>query len=331
MVWFKRIFALVAFAILLYLFWPLIGQLHAAADLFIKAQWAWLAAAFLIQALSYLSLTGLNLRLLSAFQGKISFWRILFILPTIAFIEVAVPSAGASGLALRARFLRRSGYSIEVSTFTVIMEGIYLSTAMAVVSIAGFWHLLSTGELSPLQASLVAGLTLTIVAAMAVGFWIGSKRSRARRFLFWLSGPWNRLAPHLHANRMNPESIRVRLDVFYTDLANLRRASPIPFLVLSFTRVTLDVATLGACFLAFSYGIKPGTLITGYGIMLAASGLAALPGGLGMAEASLAVIYARLGAPGAVAIAAALAYRLIAFWLVRFIGFINWQVLEEHL
>jgi uncharacterized protein (TIRG00374 family) len=93
-------------------------------------------------------------------------------------------------------------------------------------------------------------------------------------------------------------------------------------------RVALDVASLGACFLAFGYNVPPGVLLTGYGLMLLLSTLSALPGGLGLADASLAVIYARLGAPGAVAVAAALAYRLIAFWLLRFIGFINWQILE---
>ena len=330
MVWFKRAFTLIALGVLIYLFLPLIGELRSAAGLFLKARWGWLLAALLIQLLSYGSLAGLNLRLLNAFQGKISFTRVLTILPTIAFIEVAVPSAGASGVALRARFLGRSGFSIEVSTFTVIMEGIYLSIAFSVVSISGFWHLLRTGELSSLQASLVAGLILLFLSVLVGGFWIGRDRSRTNRLLLRLSGPWNRFAPRLHAKPVNPETIGERLDAFYIDLANLRRLSPLPFIILAFTRVSLDIATLGLCFLAFSFVIKPGVLITGYGIMLAASGLAALPGGLGMAEASLPVIYARLGAPGAVAIAAALAYRLIAFWLVRFIGFINWQLLEAR-
>jgi hypothetical protein len=32
---------------------------------------------------------------------------------------------------------------------------------------------------------------------------------------------------------------------------------------------------------------------------------------------------------GSVALAAGLTYRLIAFWLLRFIGFISWQLLES--
>jgi uncharacterized membrane protein YbhN (UPF0104 family) len=40
------------------------------------------------------------------------------------------------------------------------------------------------------------------------------------------------------------------------------------------------------------------------------------------------VIFSWFYIPGAVAIAAALTYRLIAFWSVRLIGFFWWQYLE---
>jgi hypothetical protein len=48
----------------------------------------------------------------------------------------------------------------------------------------------------------------------------------------------------------------------------------------------------------------------------ALSGLAALPGGPGLAEVSAAVVFSRLGVPSAVAIAGSLTYRLIAFRLL---------------
>jgi uncharacterized protein (TIRG00374 family) len=88
------------------------------------------------------------------------------------------------------------------------------------------------------------------------------------------------------------------------------------------------VASLGVCFALFNFAIPIGVLLTGYGLTLLLSALASLPGGLGLADFSLAVIYARLGVPGGVAVAAGLSYRLIAFWLIRFIGFVTWQVLE---
>jgi uncharacterized protein (TIRG00374 family) len=126
------------------------------------------------------------------------------------------------------------------------------------------------------------------------------------------------------------ESLTDRANRFYEGLSQLKRVPPIFLLGLAIGRVALDVATLGACFIAFRYPISPGALLIGYGLVLLLSGLAALPGGLGLVDASLAVIFTRLGAPGAVAVAAALSYRLIAFWLLRFIGFVSWQVLEAR-
>ncbi len=60
------------------------------------------------------------------------------------------------------------------------------------------------------------------------------------------------------------------------------------------------------------------------------STLAIIPGGLGLADVSLPVVFSRFGVPGPVALAAGLSYRLLAFWLVRLIGFTAWQVLESQ-
>jgi uncharacterized protein (TIRG00374 family) len=82
--------------------------------------------------------------------------------------------------------------------------------------------------------------------------------------------------------------------------------------------------------LAFGFEPRLAALLTGYGVTLALSGLAALPGGLGLAEVSAAVVFSGLGVPGAVAIAAALTYRLIAFWLLRAAGLVSWHLLEAQ-
>jgi uncharacterized protein (TIRG00374 family) len=96
----------------------------------------------------------------------------------------------------------------------------------------------------------------------------------------------------------------------------------------SYMKVILDVATLGASFYMFGYPISASDLLIGYGLILLFSGSAALPGGLVMTEASVPVIFSWLGVPGSVALAAGLVYRLIAFWMVRFIGYFCWQALE---
>jgi uncharacterized protein (TIRG00374 family) len=71
-------------------------------------------------------------------------------------------------------------------------------------------------------------------------------------------------------------------------------------------------------------------LVIGYGLILTFSGVAALPGGLGMADAYVPVIFSWLDIPSSVALAAGLVYRLIAYWLLRFAGYICWQIIEAR-
>jgi uncharacterized protein (TIRG00374 family) len=330
MVWIKRIFTLVLLIILLYLFWPLAKELGNLNHVFREARWGWLLAAVAIEFVSYAFLTSLNLALLEPFPGKISFWRMMAVLPAIAFIEVTVPSAGASGVVLRARLLGKSGYSPETSTFTVAMETIFIGVLMTAVALLGLWHLTRTGEIHRFQIILLVMLSVMLLVAGGLAIWYGRDRQQVKRLALRLNAFTNRWLAKYHRPANAEEAVLQRIEAFYNGLSRLRTQPTWPYLLTSFGRVSLDVVCLGVCFIAFNFVISPGTLLTGYGLMLLVSGLAVLPGGLGMADLSLTVIYARLGAPGAVAVAAALAYRLITWWLVRFAGFISWQVLEAR-
>jgi len=332
MTWLRRVLAVAAFAVVLYLFWPLIGQLRDAVHLFREANWGWMAAAAVIHLGSYSFLAALNYLLLRPFRGHATFWQLMAILPAMAFVEVALPSAGASGLVLRARLLGRLGYSPEVSSFTLLLETLYLFAMMVAVSVSGLWYLLHSGEMKLSQLAFLVGLAALIVGAALAAFVAGRDRERALRWTLALVARWDNLKarfPKLPSR--SPEAVTARLHNFYDGLGELGETPRWPFLTTAFGRVALDVATLGACFAAFHHPVSVGVLLTGYGLTLLLSAMAALPGGMGLADASLVVIYARLGAPGAVAIAAALTYRLIAFWLLRFVGFVSWQVQEARL
>ena len=229
---------------------------------------------------------------------------------------------------LRARYLGRSGYSIEASTFTLMLETLYLGMIMVTISLFGLWYLLDTGGVSPAQlAWLGAGVVVILTAGLGL-VWAGRDRDRVKRWLQRLMFYWNRLAQKYNWAPYSNEKLTARLDNFYDGLAYLGQTPRWLSGLMATGRVALDVATLGACFAAFHYVITPGVLLTGYGLTLLLSALAALPGGVALTDVSVAVIYARLGILGAVAIAASLSYRLIAFWLVRLVGFISWQMLE---
>jgi uncharacterized protein (TIRG00374 family) len=329
MIWLRRGLSLILLLVLIYFFWPLIGEFKAAAQLFRQANWIWLAVAILIQLVSYAFLTWLNALALQPFPGKIGFLTLAAVLTSMAFIQIAIPSAGASGVALRVRLLRKFGFAPEDSLFSLAVETILEAVALISVACLGLVYLLRSGQLPLTNAAwlVVAG------AASAGIVWyawrILRNRERSRRIALALVCWWNRVGRRLRTFDFG--RVEARLSAFQDNLARYSRGHLWKLILAAYGKVVLDVATLGAGFLLIGYAISPGTLYTGYGLILSFSGLAALPGGIGMADAYVPVIFSWLSVPGSVALVAGLVYRLIAFWLLRFCGFLTWQYLENRM
>jgi uncharacterized protein (TIRG00374 family) len=324
--WLKRGIAAVLLVLLVYFFWPLLGELRAAAALFGQAHWIWFGMAILLQIVSYAALTWLNSLALQPFQGRISFGRLAAVLTSMAFIQVAVPSLGASGIAMRVHLLKKSGYRSEDSLASLVVETLGEVVAITTVVLIGASYLLSK------QASMLSVLSRYFLVVFlflgVIGYaWrVLSDPERTRRHLFLFVSVWDRLGRRW--GKVDVEKVEQRISEFRCNMQNYKNVPLWEIVLASYAKVILDVATLGAAFYMFGYPISLGQLLIGYGLILLFSGTASLPGGLGMTEASTPVIFYWLGVPGSVALAAGLIYRLIAFWLVRFVGFICWQVLE---
>lgn len=322
----RYLLSILALGVLIYLFWPMIGQLKDAGDLFNHARWWLLPVALGIQAISYFSLAWLNMLALKPFSGKVTFFQMVALLTSIAFIETALPSAGISGVALRVHLLGKRGYGADASTFTLFLETVYLGIAMGSVMLFGVVYLLRAGQITTIE---IIWLIVIFLLLAGLFWWIWRTlhdHSRSVRIINLILPVWNRWF-----GRWKKIDLDVQLreySDFHQRLVNLNHEPMWKFLLAAFGRILLDVGSLGAFFLMFNHYVSPGVLITGYGITLTLSGLAALPGGLGFADASIPVVFNQLGEPASAALAAGLFYRLGAFWLVRFIGFIQWQWLE---
>jgi uncharacterized protein (TIRG00374 family) len=328
--WLGRIIALLALGVIAWLFWPLLKEIRAAARLFASARWGWLAAAAALQLASYSCLTWLNALAMRPFPGRIGFWRLMLVQTAMAFITSALPSAGASGVVLRARLLSRYGYTAEASTFTLLLQILYMVVGTVVVSLFGLGYLLQLGRVTAGEIVLLAALVLLTALLLWYGWRLVSEPHRSLALVERLAGFWNRLASRFHWRRLRPDALEARLEVFHRGLLELRNVRRWKFVAATAGRTLLDVASLGACFALLGHLIRPDILLLSYGILMAMSTLAIVPGGLGLADVSLPVVFNRLGVPGHVALAAGLTYRLLAFWLVRFVGFAAWQLLEPR-
>jgi uncharacterized protein (TIRG00374 family) len=324
--WLKRGISALLFVVLVYFFLPLLGELKAAAALFRDAKWIWFGIAIVVQFVSYAALTWLNCLSLQPFQGKITFTRLAGVLTSMAFIQVAVPSMGISGVAMRVHLLKKSGYRTEDSLASLVVETMGEAVAISTLVLLGVVFMINT-EVPVISQAVKYLLLLSISLGIIAYIWrVVSDPVRTHSHLILFASLWDRLGRRW--GKLNMENIEKRLVEFRCNMRNYRNVPLWKLSLASYAKVTLDVATLGAAFYMFGYPISASDLLIGYGLILLFSGTAALPGGLGMTEAYVPVIFYWLGVPGSVALAAGLVYRLIAFWLVRFVGYFCWRALE---
>lgn len=324
--WLRRGISILLLVVLVYFFLPLLGELKAAAALFRDANWMWFGIAIAVQIISYASLTWLNSLALQPFQGKITFLRLAGVLTSMAFIQVAVPSMGISGVAMRVHLLKKSGYRPEDSLASLVVETLGEAVAITTLVLLGVAFVLSRGVslISQLERYFLVAF---IFLGLAGYIWrVISDPALTRSHLVFFASIWDRLGRRW--GKINVETVEQRLDEFRCNMRDYRKVPFWKLCLSSYAKVILDVATLGAAFYMFGYPISASDLFIGYGLILLFSGSAALPGGLGMTEAFVPVIFFWLGVPGSVALAAGLVYRLIAFWFVRFIGYFCWHALE---
>ena len=86
--------------------------------------------------------------------------------------------------------------------------------------------------------------------------------------------------------------------------------------------MAFDVLTLYFLFVAAGNNISLGVLLAGYGLPLLLGKVAfIIPGGVGVVESSMAVLYNGLGIPAATTAVVVLGYRLISFWVPSLAGF----------
>jgi uncharacterized protein (TIRG00374 family) len=327
-IWLRRALSLALLGLLLYFFWPLLGEIKAAANLFLTADWFWFGAAVIIQGISYGFLTWLNALSLQPFSGKIDFIPLAGVLTSMAFIAVAVPSAGISGIAMRVHLLGKYDYLPEEALFSMAVESILEMIALASVALIGVAYLIRSGGLATLNILGLILLGLLVIFVVWFSWRVISDYERSKRVVNQFVGLWNKYGQRI--KKLDLENADERLIYFHENLRRFPRSSIWKFPLSAYGKVILDVITLGVCFKMFGYMIPLETLFIGYGLTLALSGLTALPGGLVMTDAFVVVIFSKLGVPGSVALAGGLTYRLIAFWLVRFAGYLSWLVLEKR-
>jgi uncharacterized membrane protein YbhN (UPF0104 family) len=211
----------------------------------------------------------------------------------IRFIALAVPSSAAR-VALNVRFFQKAG----LSTSPAIAVGLVDSVAgfvvqvflLVVIWLAGLATLtLSTQGLSiDFNSELVIGLVIVVVILVAVAVFV----PRVRRLI---------------APRLVEAGEALRVVRSPTKLAELLGGNLLAQVILAMT--------LGACLRAFGQHVSLADLILVNTLASLLSGILPVPGGIGVMEAAIAYGLVAAGIEESTAVAAAILFRLVTFYL----------------
>jgi uncharacterized protein (TIRG00374 family) len=279
-----------------------------------RASPGWVAAAVGAEAASLLAFAWLQRRVLRLSGTRIALPALFLLSLANDAIANTVPGEPAVSSAYRYRFYRRRGASGASAGWTIFTILIAQAIAMSLLLLAGV--LVALAASTSLAGAGVAVLGLVIVVAAGA---VLIRRDLVLRLAAALVRGFRRVTGHPRGN------VGARIEA---TLARMREiplgAGPTAGIVAIALAVWGgDFLCLACSFRAVHSSIPWAGVLLAYGAAQVVGSLPVVPGGLGIVEGSLAVILVAYGASRVTALSAAVAFRLVSFWLSIAIGWIS--------
>jgi len=238
---------------------------------------------------------------------------------TLASASIGLVAGGWVGdAAATYAWVRREVDDNNTATLAGTLPPILNTALLAVVALIGTAYLLAVHDLG--QAELIE-FGITLLALVLIIFSLASALrypKLATRLVVWLAGRWAAL---LH-KQYEPEETMAAVGEFvdaWNSLGDGKWRGP---LLGAIANLSFDMLTLYFLFIAAGHNVSLGVLFAGYGLPFILARMAfLLPGGLGVVEGSMVVLYDSLLVPNAVSVVVILGYRLLSFWLPSLLGF----------
>ena len=287
--------------------------LATAAQLMGRAALWWLIPAALAIAGVYLcraAVYSIPLTVLGYSFTRSFLWATALVATSI---HQMIPSGGASGYAFLTFALNQRGVSGGQASLIALIDTLSNAAAVATLLLGALIYLAVVGILDPgrLSLALVPGATLAGLAA-----WLYVLQRDRRRLTSVALGAARRLARAL-GRRWSEEPVRGFLDEYYAGKDIIRRRPGAFCRMLGFQYVAVggDATALYMAFLALGQSPPAWVVLLGFVVSMAALAVVAVPGGGGSFELTMSVFFSHHGIDPAAAIAAAILYRVVAFWI----------------
>ena len=310
-------FVLVVLGLAVYLILPQITALENSWQL-LTSMYLWaVGLAFIAQVISYLASGFLLQSILAIAHQKMTLWlNTLIVFGSTSIGLVAGGTVGSSAAIYR--WTSRDESSMEGATLASIFLPMFNNIMLILVSIIGLVHLIVVHSLT--QAQLIGFSATMLILGLLIGGTILAVRFRSQGIIaiLWIS---NRVA-RLRRKSFDPSAARKEASDLFGTWDVLWQGAWRRLALGAFLNMAFDILTLYLLFVAAGQNVSAGVVLAGYGLPLLLGKVAfILPGGVGVVESSMAVLYNGLGVPQATTVVVVLGYRLISFWMPSLAGF----------
>jgi putative heme transporter len=318
--WIRYLIGLAVGIVVVALLLPKRSDLVAAWHQLDTADPGWMAAAIGAEGMSILMFGWLQQRVLQLSGAAVALPGLFALSLAVDAIANTVPAGAAVSAAYRYRYYRRRGASGASAGWTIFTIFIAQAIGMSLLLLLGVVVALA-GSTSAAGAGVTV-IGLLIVAAAGA---ILVRRDLVLRLAGACVNGCRKVTGHPRGN------IGARVDATLARMREipLSRRSTAGIVAIAIAVWCFDFFCLLCGFRAVHAAIPWHGVLLAYGVAQVAGSFPLVPGGLGIVEGSLAVVLVAYGAGRVPAVSAALAFRLVSFWLAIAVGWVTVVVLAR--
>jgi uncharacterized protein (TIRG00374 family) len=302
------------------------AELNTLARIFLTVHPGWLVAALGLQVIFTLNQGAFYQAVFRLLDTSVSLGTAVWLALVMAFGSLATPMGTTAGMAFFVVAARDRGLSSSRAFMAGLSYYFFDYAALLVVLVTGLVILLAQRDLQPSQltavvvfAAMMAGGTGLAIRLIAVPAALSRWMARMAGAVNWMSRRLRR-PPAVSRERL-ARWLREVQDVVAAVRSRPRHAIRPALHALGVQAV--GISTLSVVFRAIGEVLPPGVLVAGYAVGTFLMIFSITPSGVGVTEGGMIVTFTSLGVPLERAVAGALLFRLVAFWLPMVAGFLS--------
>lgn len=313
----KSLIILVLFAVGIYLLIPKLIDAQQAVKLLLHVNKSYILIAILFEILSYIGAAWLLGIILSRLGYKVRFWDRFRIGSIAAFAIHFFPVGSLGEGAVDFFFLRKKKVEAGSILLMLVLRILITYTAFLLIFLVGL-ALVPTAPHLPFSPKIISLILLVfIIFGSFYLYYLYKNKEKFRK-------TWNRFlrffdsfVSKIRGKEVSSAKESELFDDIYQGIGLFGGKKRFALLAI-LTGIVYwmgDILCFYFVFLSLGYQIHFGVLIFGYGVASLAGMISFIPGGLGVVEGSLGLIYSGLSVPSALAVAAILVFRFFSFWV----------------